>query len=112
VIRFEDIRHQPSTIINHLAEILDLTPTYERPYLPEKVKRSGLWAAYWRRLTRQFESTAILGRYNGEKPQDWRTAFSLDDRRFFHEEAGDKLMEMGYVTSASWVHEEGKTMSA
>lgn len=111
IIHFEDVRHRPRVVIDQLAEILDLKPTYERPYLPEKVKRSGRWAAYWRRLTRQFESTAILGRYNGEKPQDWRTAFSLEDRRFFHEEAGDKLMEMGYVASDSWVHKEGNTMS-
>jgi len=103
VVRFEDIVSQPRAVIEQLGQILGLKPRYERPYLPKKVKRGGRLAAYWRRLTRQFESTAILGRYNGEEPQDWRTAFALEDRRFFHREAGKLLLEMGYVHDREWI---------
>ena len=103
VFRYEDIVREPGRVIEELASVLGLHPKYERPYLPKKLQRGGRLAAYWRRLTRQFESTAILGRYNGEKPQDWRTAFSLEDRRFFHREAGDMLIEMGYVHGCEWI---------
>lgn len=105
VVRFEDIVKDPHTAIGRLGDILGLEPHYERPYLPQKLKCGGRLAAYWRRLTRQFESTAVLGRHNGEEPQDWREAFSLEDRRFFHQEAGSQLIEMGYVNSDAWVRE-------
>jgi len=103
VLHFEEIVSQPRSVIEQIGSILGLTPTYERPYLPEKIKQGGRLAAYWRRLTRQFESTAIPGRYNGEEPQDWRDAFTQDDRRFFHQEAGDVLIESGYVTDHHWI---------
>lgn len=106
IIRFEDIVEQPRTMIAQLGDILGLDPQFEHPYLPRKLKRGGRLAAYWRRLTRQFESTAILGRYNDEEPRDWRTAFSLEDRHFFHQKAGDQLIEMGYVTDGEWVRED------
>jgi hypothetical protein len=103
VLHFEEIVSQPRSVIEQIGSILGLTPTYERPYLPEKIKQVGRLAAYWRRLTRQFESTAIPGRYNGEEPQDWREAFTLDDRRFFHQEAGEVLSEFGYVSDHDWI---------
>jgi hypothetical protein len=103
VLHFEEIVDQPQSVIQQIGSILGLTPAYKRPYLPKKIKQGGRLAAYWRRLTRQFESTAILGRYNGEDPQDWCEAFTQDDRRFFHQEAGDVLIELGYVSDHHWI---------
>jgi hypothetical protein len=63
------------------------------------------WEDYWRRLTRNYESTTIVGRRNGKTPPDWKTDFTRDDRRFFWEEAGPVLKELGYETDDSWVAE-------
>ena len=103
VIRFEDILASPRTVVDQLASWLDLEPLGVEPYLPTKVKRRGRWADYWRRLTRDFESTAIPGRYNGKEPEDWQTAFSADDRAYFDQEAGEALREMGYESDEEWV---------
>jgi len=105
IIRFEDILKDPENIIRKLANILELEPRWERPLLPKKRKHTGRLTNYWRRLTRNFESTAMPGRYNGKKPADWEKAFTFEDRKFFHEEAGDVLMEMGYIGSEQWIYE-------
>ena len=63
LIRFEDILSRPRAEIERLADALGLDPQLEQPYLPRKITGSGRWSAYWRRLTRQFESTAIFGAF-------------------------------------------------
>jgi hypothetical protein len=49
------------------------------------------------------ESTAII---NGGR-QDWHECFTPEDRAFFHREAGDLLVELGYESSDAWVRESG-----
>jgi hypothetical protein len=100
VVRFEDILDTPRQIIERLGRELDLDPLYEEPYLPEKVQ-GGRWSFYWRRLVRNFESTAIAGRPNGQEPADWEEDVSEKDRRFFQKEAGDVLSSLGYTQDDS-----------
>ena len=96
VLKFEDIISSTRVVIQQLGERLTLDPLWESPYLPEKIEQGGRWADYWRRITRNFESTAIVGRYNGKEPEDWERAFTESDRLFFEEEAGDTLRAFGY----------------
>jgi hypothetical protein len=103
VLKFEDIISSTRVVIEHLAERLALDPTLATPYLPEKIERGGRWADYWRRVTRNFESTAITGRYNGKEPEDWEKAFTENDCLFFEEEAGDTLRAFGYEPDDRWV---------
>jgi hypothetical protein len=104
VIRFEDILSASRGVVESLANELDMDPLYETPYLPEQVQ-GGRWTFYWRRLVRNFESTAILGRPNGREPANWEEAFTESDRRFFWEEAGSVLRQFGYELDDSWVVE-------
>ncbi len=103
VVRFEDIISSPESTIEQLADWLGIDPLKVQPYLPEKNKQGGRWADYWRRLTRDFESTAILGRHNGKEPQNWEEAFTDKDRKFIEQEAGELLRELGYERSCQWV---------
>lgn len=103
VIRFEDIVERPRRTIEQLGEILGLSPKLVEPYLPDKIENGSRWADYWRRLTRDFESTAITGRPDGKAPPEWRDAFREEDRRFFWKEAGHILKQLGYEEDDSWV---------
>lgn len=103
VLQFEDIVSSPESTIDHLADWLQLDPLKVKPYLPDKNEHNGRWADYWRRLTRDFESTAITGRYNGKDPQDWEEAFIREDRKFIEQEAGDLLRKMEYERDRQWV---------
>ncbi len=98
VLSFGSILNSPNTVIESLGEILSLDPAWRTPLLPERF--SSIWDSRWARLFHMRpESTAILG--TGGK--DWQNAFSADDRQFFHGEAGDLLIDLGYVDSAAWV---------
>jgi len=103
VLKFEDIISSTRVVIKDLAERLALDPMWATPHLPEKIEQGGRWADYWRRVTRNFESTAITGRYNGKGPEDWVEVFTERDRLFFEEEAGDTLRAFGYEYDEQWV---------
>jgi len=107
VLRFETIIEEPCRAIDRLAERLNLAPLYETPYLPEEAEYGSRWADYWRRLTRNFESTAVVGRPNGKPRPDWEEAFTEEDRRLFWREAGEMLAELGYETDDTWVKDPG-----
>jgi hypothetical protein len=65
------------------------------------------WNDYWRRLTGNYESTAILGKPNGNESLNWRKALSEADRRFIHAHAGELLIQLGYEKDDQWVTEDG-----
>ena len=52
---------------------------------------------------RNFESTAILARYNGKDPADWTEVLNESDRSFFEEEAGHILRAFGYEADEEWI---------
>jgi hypothetical protein len=103
VLQFEDILSSPRETINLLSERLDLPPLYTEPYLPEPASVSERWSDYLRRLTRNHESTAISGRYDGHQPVNWREALDEEDRRLLDEKMGDTLIELGYEFDHSWI---------
>jgi hypothetical protein len=103
VLQFEHITSCPESTIDQLADWVQLDPLKVQPYLPDKNEWGGRWADYWRRLTRDFESTAITGRYKGKDPQDWGEVFTKEDRKFIEQEAGDLIKKMGYERNRQWV---------
>jgi hypothetical protein len=105
VLRFEDILSRSRETLQRLSDWLDLSPRYTEPYLPKPGRTSGRLHSYLRRLTRQFESTAIPGRYGGQEPVDWREALDEEDKRRLHDRIGDVLIEFGYETDDSWVYQ-------
>jgi hypothetical protein len=102
VIRFEDILAEPRAVIERLGQILELSPLYETPYLPNRIENDSRLADYWRRLRGDHESTTIVARPNGESPPDWREAFTEEDRQFFAEEAGAIMEKFGYRLSPTF----------
>jgi len=103
VLQFEDILHEPRLVIESLSERLQLSPRYEMPLLPEKRTSTSRWANYWRRLTRNYESTAVVGRPDSNRSLDWEEAFSEEDCRYVHDEAGELLIQLGYEEDDGWV---------
>lgn len=102
VLKFEDIIKNTHSIIETMGQDLQLTPMYQQPLLPTRIK--NLWHGRWIRLTkRRPESTAIIGYYQGQKVQKWQTVFTAEDRRFFNSEAGEMLLHLGYEKSDFWV---------
>ncbi|WP_446402326.1 sulfotransferase domain-containing protein [Coleofasciculus sp. C1-SOL-03] len=102
ILHFEEIVRNTRRVIAQIGAELELDPLYVEPLLPERL--ASLWHSRAARLAqRQPESTAILGCYRGQKVQKWRKAFTASDYEFFHQEAGDLLIELGYETSEAWV---------
>lgn len=100
-VRFEDTVKNTPQQLEQIAAALGMTPEWSEPLLPVATKsRLEHW---WSRLTGRDESTNITGRGQGLEPVKWRTAFTADDRRFFDNEAGDVLIELGYESSHDWV---------
>ena len=101
-IQFEHLLNQPESVIQALGKRLDLEPEWREPLLPSPFH--SIWESRWARLVRMRpESTAII---NGER-QNWHECFTPEDRAFFHQEAGDLLIELGYESSDAWVQEPG-----
>ena len=101
-LRFEDLKRSPRPTLDELARRLELTADYREPLLPAKLG-SGLGSRLLRRLSRRPPSTAILGRPRGLRLERWREAFSREDREFFHREAGETLVRLGYEASDAWI---------
>ena len=100
--RFEDVTRRTDELLQTLARDMDLTRTYRQPMLPRPLRRLT-----HSRLQRLFgvrpESSAVLGDQKGPAKLRWQEQFTLDDRRFFHEESEGLLVELGYEANDEWV---------
>ncbi|MEO1377138.1 MAG: sulfotransferase domain-containing protein [Cyanobacteria bacterium J06635_10] len=103
VLKFEQNVKDTRNVVAQIGKELGIKPLYMEPLLPIKRQSGSRWEDYLLRLTRQFESTTIVGRYNGKKPEKWQEAFTYEDCEFFHREAGDLLISLGYEVSDAWV---------
>jgi hypothetical protein len=102
VLRFEEFIQHPQQTLTDLGYRLELSPQFVEPLLPRSSR--NIWQSRWARLTQwRPESSAIIGYYGGQTTQKWQAAFSEGDRAFFHQEAGDILLKLGYVDSDAWV---------
>lgn len=107
VLRFEQLIKDTRKVLIQIGQQLELKPLYVEHLLPKARQSDSKWADYWSRLMQQFESTAIVGRYRGQKNQKWQDAFTHADRDFFHQEAGDVLLRLSYEVDDAWVEAEG-----
>jgi hypothetical protein len=100
-IRFEDTVKKTREQIEQLGRTLRMAPDFTEPLLPKPTKsRIEHWVS---RITGKDESTNISGRGKGLEPVKWKDSFTRDDRAFFHQEAGDLLIELGYESSDAWI---------
>jgi hypothetical protein len=98
VIKFEQLISNTERVLDYIGSNLGELPSYQTPLLPPIIK--SVWHSRWLRLTSMNPgSTAIIGHYKGQKTQKWQTAFTPQDYEFFHQEAGDLLLELGYISS-------------
>jgi hypothetical protein len=96
IIRFEDVVKKTKETVEKLAGYLSLRPLWREPLLPAKHEADTRLKNYWARLTRQWESTAVLGRPGGMEPRPWREALSESDLQFMNETAGHLMNKFGY----------------
>ncbi|MBE9100634.1 sulfotransferase domain-containing protein [Vacuolonema iberomarrocanum] len=105
VLQFEQVIQQPRQTLADLGEKLSLSPRFVEPLLPRSPH--NIWQGRWARLTQWHpESTAIIGYYGGQKTRKWRDILSEGDRYFFHQEAGELLLKLGYISSDAWVTDQ------
>lgn len=92
VVTFERLLRHTSEALSDLEAHLGLEARRTQPLLPARL--TSVWHSRFNRLfATQPESTAIV---SGEDRLRWREAFSPADCAFFHEEAGDVLIDLGY----------------
>lgn len=104
LLKFEEIIQRPKQTLTTLSKVLGSTPTYCEPLLPKA--HQNIWQGRWARLTQWCpESSAIIGYYRSQKTQKWQDGFTSNDRAFFHQEAGDVLIKLGYINSDVWIHD-------
>ncbi len=105
----DQVRQESVQTLATLARTLDLPPVHQAPKLPAKCN-SAIVSRAWRRLVPEPRSTAIVAYRKNECFGHWRDAFSDPaDREFFHREAGDLLIALGYERSDQWVTGTGKS---
>ena len=96
-IQFEALLDDPVPVLQSIGELIGERPRRKEPFLPQPFQ--SIWESRRARLfSMRPESTAII---NGER-QDWETEFSGEDRAFFHRQAGELLIELGYEESGDW----------
>ncbi len=101
-LKFESLVRDTRASLDYLAQRFNLTARHQDPLLPKKIH--SVWQSRWSRLLeRRPQSSAILGRPKEIKLDKWQEVFSPEDRAFFHREAGQVLLDLGYEESDSWV---------
>ncbi|GBE13632.1 sulfotransferase domain protein [bacterium BMS3Abin13] len=105
VLRVEDLLLYPEQKIFDMGWKLDLTVRGRMPLLPSN-RHFGWMNAFARFFCVRPQCTAIIpGLFRRAKSPKWQDVFTPDDRSFFHAEAGDVLVQLGYAKSEKWVDE-------
>lgn len=105
-VKFEDIMRNTRAVLIRLGEEMNIKPALVEPLLPRRLR--NIWESRWLRFTSRCpEPSTILGDgYNRKQKAKWKTELSPSDRRFFHEQAGDALIQLGYESSDAWVGDQ------
>lgn len=101
-LSFRQVVKETEATLKTIGERIGLTPQFRQPLLPRRLNGVRELRFNWLFRTRP-ESTAQPGRHGNQQPVDWREALHRDDRRFFHEMAGDMLIDLGYEESEAWI---------
>jgi hypothetical protein len=103
-LNYQRVVDEPRAAMVDLARQLALTLDLVEPLLPPATR--GRWHGRWLRLvSRRPASTALNpGGIRRIPTPKWRDAFTAEDRRFVHQEAGAMMLRLGLESSDSWVH--------
>jgi len=101
LLHYEAICSDPRAALTRLGDLLGMTPGFATPLLPQPL-RSPIESHRLRLFSRSPRATNVIGRRVGAAVR-WREAFSAEDRAFFHAEAGDALVALGYEADGAWV---------
>ena len=98
-LAMRELLRQGAAVFPHIAEKLGFCwRSGAIPALPP-ICGPGLLPRLRRRIVRRPRSTAAVA---GRPVLDWRMAFTPADREFFHQEAGQMLIKLGYEDSDLW----------
>jgi len=105
-LRFEDIVNDTRAVVERLGRELNVEPQYIEPLLPRRLR--NIWESRALRFisTCPEPGTILSDGYNRRVKVDWHQTMTRADREFFHEQAGDVLIRLGYETSDAWVAAE------
>ncbi|MCC6580635.1 MAG: sulfotransferase domain-containing protein [Phycisphaeraceae bacterium] len=101
---YKQILKFPKVTLDELAQALGCVCRERQPMLPPRM--ISAWHSRWVRLIhRRPPSTALVpGKFFASKAPSWRDMFIREeDRRFFHDQAGRMLVQLGFETSDAWV---------
>jgi hypothetical protein len=102
VLKYEELLRGMRDILERIGQQTEMTPLYREPLLPRPI--GSVWQSRFARvMNRRPESTAIVATYRPGRTEKWQTTFTEDDRAFFHREAGNVLIRLGYEVSDAWV---------
>lgn len=103
-IRYEDLVYRASLTLLRLEKELGLGVHWSKPLLPKRQKLNA-FSLGLRRFSIHPRNTAVHGRYGKLRPVKWDNELNREDRKVFHEMAGEALIKGGYVTDESWIDE-------
>ena len=99
---------EPREVVGQIAHAANLPWADQTVCVPPAPKSQLMWRLA-RRASVFPNTTAIPGQAGPDAPGKWQDIFSEADREFFHQEAGDLLIQLGYETSDRWVGGEAST---
>lgn len=109
-VTFPDLVRNTSRTIDRIGQLAGLTSNNNPAPLPPRGQSA--WSARLARLTGKIQSSNLVAQGEHGQPLKWREAFTKDDRAFFHEHAGQVLIETGFVESDSWIQEPSPGVTA
>jgi hypothetical protein len=98
----ERLLREPRKVICQIAKAVDLPWVDQDVSVPPAPKTQLMWRLA-RRASIFPNTTAIPGQAGPDAPGKWQEVFSEADREFFHQEAGDLLIQLGFEASDEWV---------
>ena len=98
-VSMEQLLADPRTVLGDLASRLGLKAGRGELRTP-RIRRKTPISRLLRALSLHAESTAVL---LTERPHDWRETLTPADRKAFHHDAGEVLIQLGYEQSDAWV---------
>jgi hypothetical protein len=104
IFQFEKVIKKTAPILDSIEKNLGLTRTHTYPLLPKSIQSRQ--ESIWLSLTQTMPESTTHMNFSKDQPavgKHW-DVFSKDDYRFFYEETGDLLVQLGYESSNQWAY--------
>lgn len=102
---YREVLSEPRRVLTRLGDAFRQTPRLVEPLVPTPFT-SSLQSRWSRLASIRPRATTMRGRPRGEMLEEWRQAFDRDDRRYFHDQAGEALLRFGFESSPEWWRDE------